>query len=308
MLRRALLFSLAFPLSFAFALGSPPASDRFSLQVSPGYYSGDYGTGTQTELTYLPFIFRWDFSRARLKITVPFVSISSAGNVTFTGSGPGPVAQSSSDSLLLSSTPGSISAAGGALTPAAVPPVPPVVLPAPGGSPSPQAPIKKENVGTTQSGLGDVRLAADFYLLKGTPTRPWVTFSPFVKLATADESEGLGTGENDYGAGLGLVVPLGTRWQGYGDANYQVTGDPPGFDYRNVRKVGAGLGRSLSSRVIWETYYEERNSLLEGVVDQRDVSFGFRVAAGEGGGYALYFFKGLSDSAEDWGASLSLGL
>ena len=297
MARRTLTLCLALALLEAGTGDLVLAADRFSFRISPTYFSGDYGTGIETTLTYVPFDFRWDYSRARLKVIVPYVSISDAGSVTFTGAGPSPAVQSPAAS---SSDPSPMDPAGSGGLPAGTP--------AGGGPPAPPPGfIRSENVGTAQSGLGDVRLAADLYLLKGSATRPWITLGPFFKLATADESKGLGTGENDYGAGLGLTAPLGGGWQAYADAGYQVTGDPPGVDYRNVRKVGLGLGKTLKDRITWEGYYEDRNSLLDGVANLRDASVGLRIDAAAGTTLGFTLFKGLSGSAEDWGLGLSLG-
>ena len=308
MVRRTLTLCLALALLEAGAADFVLAADRFSFRISPTYFSGDYGTGIETTLTFVPFDFRWDYSRARLKVIVPYVSISDAGRVTFTGAGPGPSVQSPAAS---SSDPSPMDPPGSGGVPAGPSGTPPAPAPAPPAGGGPPAPppgfIRSENVGTSQSGLGDVRLAADLYLLKGSATRPWITLGPFFKLATADESKGLGTGENDYGAGLGLTAPLGGGWQAYADAGYQVTGDPPGIDYRNVRKVGLGLGKTLKDRITWEGYYEDRNSLLDGVANLRDASVGLRIDAAAGTTLGFTLFKGLSGSAEDWGLGLSLG-
>ncbi len=252
----------------------PAADNPFSVWITPSYFSGDYGTGTSTSFFYVPFEFRWDFSRARLKLVIPYLSVSSAGNVIFTGSGPS------------GSGPGGSGSGGNG--------------PGHGHGPAP------ENVGTSQSGLGDVRLAADLYLLEGTDVRPWISLTPFVKLGTADESKGLGTGENDYGATLGFVIPAGARWRIYADAGYQVTGDPPGVDFRNVRILGGGIGRKASSGALWQVYVEDRNSIIQGDPDLRDVMAGVRFGK-DPRTFGLYVFKGLSSTAEDWGASLALG-
>jgi hypothetical protein len=74
-----------------------------------------------------------------------------------------------------------------------------------------------------------------------------------------------------------------------------------------VRKVGFGVSQTLKDRFTWEGYYEDRNSLLEGVTDLRDASVGFRIGGATGATVGLTLFKGLSASAEDWGLSLSFG-
>jgi outer membrane putative beta-barrel porin/alpha-amylase len=257
------------------------ADHPFSVQVTPSYWSGDYGTGTGTDLSYLPLELRWDLARARLKVLVPYVSISSSGSVTFTGSGPVAIGRSTQ---------------GGA---------PPQGGGTPTGQGAPQF-VGSNNVATRQSGLGDIRLACDLYLVKGSDTRTWVSLTPFAKLPTADETKGLGTGEPDYGLGLGFIVPFSKRWKGYLDASYQVTGDPPDVDYRDVRKLGAGAGWAATDRLSWEAYVEDRTSILPGEADLLDLMAGARFHTEGSNGVGLYVFKGLSRTAEDWGLAVSL--
>jgi hypothetical protein len=48
--------------------------------------------------------------------------------------------------------------------------------------------------------------------------KPTLAFIADFKWATADQGEGLGTGEHDYGAGLDYVQPLGKMFQIRGEA------------------------------------------------------------------------------------------
>ncbi|MFQ5844954.1 MAG: transporter, partial [Planctomycetota bacterium] len=128
---------------------------------------------------------------------------------------------------------------------------------------------------TTESGAGDLVLQEDLFFLQGGGRRPWVSGSFRVKLPTADETQGLGTGELDYGPGVGLIQPLGSRWSILASVQYVVRGDPPGTDLRNTRWLSAGTQVRLGRGASVNLFYENRQSVLRGRDDIQDVSLGY---------------------------------
>jgi hypothetical protein len=110
--------------------------------------------------------------------------------------------------------------------------VPGVIGPIPGGS-------------TSQAGFGDVMAQDEVFFVQGTARRPWVSSVLRVKFPTADKTQGLTSGAYDYGAGVGLIQPVGRAWYVLGTFQYVMRGDPPGIDFSNT--PGSPSARSGAS-------------------------------------------------------------
>ncbi len=157
---------------------------------------------------------------------------------------------------------------------------------------------------TSETGPGDIILRDDFFFLQGTSRTPWVYASLRAKLPIADEKKGLGTGEFDYGTGVGMIQPLGGKWSLLAEALYVVRGDPPGIDYENTWWTLLGTQRRLSERTRWSLYYESRESVILGRTTIRDLSTGISRRVSDALSLRADLFVGLSDTSEDYGLSL----
>ncbi|HEX6059843.1 MAG TPA: hypothetical protein VFZ11_12610 [Gemmatimonadaceae bacterium] len=93
----------------------------------------------------------------------------------------------------------------------------------------------------SEVGIGDPMLFAGVSLVEGG-AGPGVSLEGAVKAPVADVARGLGTGEWDYGAGLGASLPFG-RTALYLDGMYWVLGDMPGLPLRDVLSWSGAIGR-----------------------------------------------------------------
>jgi hypothetical protein len=144
------------------------------------------------------------------------------------------------------------------------------------------------------SGLGDVVLSGSYQLLSEAPGRPWLAATARVKFGTADEDEGLGTGEDDYT--LQLEAAKGVL-SGY--AGYTMMGDTDVLDYNDVAFVGAALTVPLGTkRELGLEYYTEE-ALLSGMEELQQATLSLSGEAGRELDYSLYYVAGLSDSSAD---------
>jgi hypothetical protein len=126
---------------------------------------------------------------------------------------------------------------------------------------------------TTERGAGDIILRGEHILLPAGSSGLSLDGSVAVKLPTADETKGLGTGEPDYGAFFGLHQRLGT-WKVSLFSGYIWTGDPPGTDYRDIYLYGIGLTK-MFTRTEASVSFEGRKSLVAGTKDPQEVHAGF---------------------------------
>lgn len=260
----------------------PSASQvHHAFDLSAAYLTGDFGTDTTTDVYVLSPRFRWFLPRAEFRVTIPFLYLSNSGNVTLIAGQPASGQDGSS------STPaGPGTQAGG-----------------PGAS---RIRFREEFA----SGLGDVLLQGEAFFVTGTSTRPWFTGLLKAKLPTADEDQGLGTGEADVEVGLDLIQPLGDRSLLL-SAGYARVGDLPDFNLDDIVRVGAGMSWRVGDTPGKSLYLflENRTNPVPGLDDRLDLTLGGSARFGADRSIRLSgaVLVGLSDTAEDVGASVTLG-
>jgi hypothetical protein len=233
------------------------AETRSDFRFLVSYFSGDFGTGIDTHIIYVPAILVVTREKHEFRLTVPYLSITTTEPVTFVGD---------------------------------------------------QVIGRGQGGRTTESGPGDVVLQDEYFFVEGGRARPWVSALFRVKFPTADESRGLGTGEPDAGAGLGLIQPLGERWNLLGQTQYVVRGDPPDNDFRNTLWLSFGIQRRLSGSTSANLFYERRQSVLPGQPDLSDLSLGCDHSFARKLTLRAAAYLGLSETAEDYGVSAGISL
>jgi outer membrane protein OmpA-like peptidoglycan-associated protein len=93
-----------------------------------------------------------------------------------------------------------------------------------------------------QTGVGDVRLGLKYKFLDDyLGDAVGLALRGFVKLPTADEAKGLGTGKFSAGGDLILSKSLNRAADIHGSIGYQINSDPSGIDIGNAFKWGVGL-------------------------------------------------------------------
>jgi hypothetical protein len=112
-------------------------------------------------------------------------------------------------------------------------------IPIPGPIPGLAIPAQSIN----EAGIGDVVFTPALLLAGGGLRRSSLWGSVRVKLPTADEDRFLGTGQTDYAPGLGVLVPLGSRFTAGGLVRYEVRGDTAAVQYDD--HVAASLGGTV---------------------------------------------------------------
>ncbi|MFH0954109.1 MAG: transporter [Verrucomicrobiota bacterium] len=113
----------------------------------------------------------------------------------------------------------------------------------------------------SSSGLGDILLKGRYYVVTQDGAKPYVDLLAKVKLPTADEGDGLGTGEADFGIGVDVSRWFAGHWFAFFEADYVFIGDPPDVDYDNRTLVDLGLGRQVNRHLQASAFYEYRSSI-----------------------------------------------
>jgi hypothetical protein len=177
------------------------------------------------------------------------------------------------------------------------------------GRPRLQNRINAKNQGKTEteSGLGDAELSLSYNTSKAFSKNWSVVFTGAVKLPTADEEKGLGTGTTDYGCALDLSrsfdrLSLSTSFC------YRIVGKPTGSDLCNYAYGNAGFGYWITDTTNLHLAFEcyQRYSTTTNV--DNELSFGVNQHLADHWDLEVHALAGLSQSAPDYGAGASLRL
>ncbi|MDP1945944.1 MAG: transporter [Nitrospirota bacterium] len=263
----------------------PPSPDRnWQLGFTPSYSSGNFGTGTTSTFFYAPLSIRRMFKDGDVTLVIPFVTATSDGRSTLVGGSPTVV----QDNHGGNSGSGSTSCEPGEDKPSCLT-----------GRTAGQK--------TTTSGLGDIILKGRYYLVEEKDYLPLIAVTGRVKMPTASASQGLGTGELDYGAGIEMSKMLGNSWIAFLDGGYNIIGDPDGLNFQNQYWYDVGAGYYFTKDLLASVYFEEYRAIVPGFVNARDVFFAVNYTASAAwrvnAGVTLGVSNGAPDQAFSIGAS-----
>jgi hypothetical protein len=154
---------------------------------------------------------------------------------------------------------------------------------------------------TSASGLGDTVASATYALFYDTASRSGVDLTGRVKLPTADEDEGLGTGKLDVGAQVDLYKAI-DRITYFGGVGYTVLGDAPHLALKDdVWNFNLGASYRIDARDSAGLSYDWRQPLSASSSRLSEISaFWVRSFDRRWKGQA-YLLKGFSDGSPDWG-------
>jgi len=156
----------------------------------------------------------------------------------------------------------------------------------------------------TETGLGDIVLSATHATYYDKASRLGLDLGAKVKLPTADEQKGLGTGEPDFAFLVDFYKTV-DRVTGFGGVGYHILGDAPGLPLENVWSANLGASYRIDTRDSVGAMLEGRQRALPGGAPQRELS-GFWMRRFERDWSAqAYGLIGLADASPDWGLGLS---
>lgn len=148
------------------------------------------------------------------------------------------------------------------------------------------------------SGLGDLGVYAGYNFPPSGKINYRVT--AHIKLGTADENDGLGTGENDYilEAGMYTLVDTNTVFASIG---YQVTGDTAIIDYDNVFYANAGISFPHTSGNASGIMLDYAQAATPGFDDPVEVTGFMNMILADKSSMNFHIMLGLSDGSPDYG-------
>jgi hypothetical protein len=155
------------------------------------------------------------------------------------------------------------------------------------------------------SGLGDI-VGSAFYNVLSEPGAPvGLDLGIKVKLGTADDTKGLGTGKTDYSFQADAFKVLGTV-TAFGSFGYRVYGDPEGVDLKNVFYGSVGGSYKLSAQTSVGLAYDFRPAITPGGGKVSELSAFVSQRLSREWKLQVYGVTGFADASPDFGIGAQL--
>jgi hypothetical protein len=159
---------------------------------------------------------------------------------------------------------------------------------------------------TTKSGLGDVVGRATIYdVIYSERLGFAMDLTGKIKLGTADEAKGLGTGESDYSVHANFYKFV-DRLTLMSSVGYKFRGDPADIDLRNVLMASVGGTYKFAGNVNGGLFYDYSESAISGNDALREVTGLISHRISDDWRLQVYAMTGLTDSSPDWGAGVTV--
>ena len=166
-------------------------------------------------------------------------------------------------------------------------------------------PVVGEGPRVTESGLGDVLASVTVFDVLSTSGGDLVMdLTGKVKFGTADEDQGLGTGEQDYSLQAD-VFRFFDRSTLMGTAGYSLRGDPEDYDLENTFFASVGASFATSDRVRVGAFFDFREASVPDTDSLQELSAWISTGLGKRARAQFYLLAGFGDSSPDWGGGLS---
>lgn len=262
----------------AFERTSPtePVLLNLSLGLGFEYETGDYGTDDTIETWRVPLVIEWaPHERVLFSLEIPYVHQDRTGETVLIGGTPTPTRQRRSGRMSGSSEMVQV------------------------GEPTDGVVESTDSEG----GLGDLTVDAAFTLLRDEGKTPRLLALLYAKLPTADEEKGLGTGEFDWGGGLGAGKRFGA-WSGYAELLYIQPGSSELYDPDPYWEWLASISFRLKESLRPGLAISGGSAPFDGADSPLEVKARLTGLAGEHASYSLYLARGLSDASPDWGMGI----
>lgn len=153
----------------------------------------------------------------------------------------------------------------------------------------------------TESGLGDVVLSAFYNVLSERRSNIGLDVGAKLKLGTADESKGLGTGEQDWSLQADAYKPLGALTL-FGSFGHRWYGDPPGIELKNVFYGAVGGAYRLSAGTGTGLAYDYRPAITTGGGEISELTAFITQRLTREWKVQPYLVLGFGRASPDWGA------
>lgn len=157
----------------------------------------------------------------------------------------------------------------------------------------------------SESGLGDIVLSAFYNVLNEQRSAVGLDVGAKLKLGTADEAKGLGTGQQDSSIQADVFKPLGALTL-FGSLGHRWYGDPPGLDLKNVFYWSVGGAYRVRADTSAGVAYDHRPAIIAGGGEISELTAFATQRLSREWKMQPYFVLGFGKASPDWGAGAQL--
>lgn len=158
---------------------------------------------------------------------------------------------------------------------------------------------------STKDGVGDIVASLTYGLPRQTASQPLIEFTGKIKIPTASEKDGLGTGAFDYTFQVDASTTYG-RVTPFGTLGYRIVGDPDGVRLDNIFLFSAGAGYELSRRSSLGMIFDYRQAAADGADDAVELTPYVAWKASDRWALNAYLVFGLTDGSPDHGVGMQV--
>ncbi len=241
-------------------------SKLLGLSIGTGFEfeTGGYGTDQTIDSWRIPLVIDWAPNDFwGMSLEIPYVHQSSTGDTVLLGAGTSPVRHGNGRMSESSTT----------------------------------------QTTTSEEGLGDMSLDVDLTLLGDGKQTPKLLVLLHAKLPTADEEKGLGTGEFDWGGGLGVYKKFGL-WSTYAETLYLLPGTSQIYDPSPYWEWQAALSYRTTNNLRPGLSLSGGTAPFEGTDNPLEINARLAILGENNRSYSFSISRGLSEASPDWGIGL----
>ena len=152
----------------------------------------------------------------------------------------------------------------------------------------------------TESGVGDVWLGASYEITEVPAELFYLNLGAKIKLPTADEDKGLGTGEVDYSLVADVFKPV-DEFTPFATLSYKIKGDPSGYKLDNVIALSVGSDYRLNGDQNCGLSLDYQEAATSASDDALELFGYFNQRLSGNYSVMLYGYTGLQDGSPDYG-------
>jgi hypothetical protein len=156
----------------------------------------------------------------------------------------------------------------------------------------------------TESGLGDTALSATYTAQYDPRTTQGIDLTGKLKLPTADENKGLGTGSTDFGFQADVYRTF-DRLTAFGALGYTFFGKSDVVELKNGFNAGVGVSTRLDATDSVGVSLDGRQAVVEGGSPQRELTAFWNRRVDKARRLQAWFLLGLADGSPDAGLGVS---
>lgn len=167
------------------------------------------------------------------------------------------------------------------------------------------APLARAPVRRNVAGLGDVLAGATYAMYENSATGVLFDVTGKIKFGTADPSEWLGTGENDYSIQVDLSKQW-RRWAAFAGWGWKAMGNPAGTTFKNPWYGSLGVVYRTSGATSLGWAYDYRGAVIDDGGKVGEASLFLSQKISQTAKIQGYVLRGFSIASPDWGGGIVL--